>query len=269
MSQPTISQDQILNSDYLDIIYNGHNKKYGGYQLRKNYSRRVMSSVFILFGVGIIISGYGLLFADTKHEERVTIFDKGNVISDIKPLQRQILPPPPAPKMPKAATQRSTPLVIAHNDQVENIDPPTENKNITNPGAATTAGTPGDPEILPTSGQGGSGPVTPPPPPLPQKPHEYVDQMPRPDYDYEAYLGKSLHYPDQAREAGVQGRVVIKFVVNEDGSISDVVLIRGIGAGCDEEAKRVIAAMPAWKPGKLNGIPVKVYYCIPINFKLQ
>jgi protein TonB len=62
---------------------------------------------------------------------------------------------------------------------------------------------------------------------------------------------------------------VVKFVVNEDGHISEVQVVRGIGGGCDEEAKRVVQAMPAWKPGKQNGKAVKVYFTLPIQFKLE
>jgi len=93
--------------------------------------------------------------------------------------------------------------------------------------------------------------------------------MPTTDYDIHAYLGKNTHYPDAAKEANIDGRVIVKFVVNEDGNVSDVQIVRGIGGGCDEEAKRVVQSMPKWKPGKQNGKPVKVYFTLPIVFKLE
>jgi protein TonB len=97
----------------------------------------------------------------------------------------------------------------------------------------------------------------------------YVEQMPAPSFDMGAYLNKNIVYPEAAREANIEGRVIVKFVVTEDGSISDVQIVRGIDGGCNEEAVRVVKAMPKWKPGKQNGKPVKVYFTLPISFKLE
>jgi protein TonB len=84
-----------------------------------------------------------------------------------------------------------------------------------------------------------------------------------------AYLSKNIKYPKQANENGVQGRVVLQFVVNEDGDISDIKVVRGIGSGCDQEAMRVVNSMPKWKPGKQNGKAVKVSFSLPILFELE
>lgn len=92
--------------------------------------------------------------------------------------------------------------------------------------------------------------------------YNYVEQMPSSAYDYKKYIAENLRHPNPE----VVGRVIVKFVVNEDGHISDVTLVRGIGGGCDEEAVRVIKNMPAWKPGKQNGKPVKVWFTMPIAF---
>ena len=83
------------------------------------------------------------------------------------------------------------------------------------------------------------------------------------------YVGKNIKYPQIARETGIQGRVFIGFVVEPDGSVSNVKLLRGIGGGCDEEAMRVVKSMPKWKPGKQRGKAVRVSYQIPVLFKLQ
>lgn len=82
------------------------------------------------------------------------------------------------------------------------------------------------------------------------------------------YVGDKMKYPAQARRMGVEGRVFVEFVINKDGSISDVRAIKGIGAGCDEEAVRVVQAAPAWTPGKQRGKPVKQRMVLPIIFKL-
>lgn len=82
------------------------------------------------------------------------------------------------------------------------------------------------------------------------------------------FLEENIHYPDEARNSLVQGTVYISFVVEKDGSITDIRVLRGIGAGCDEEAVRVIKLMPRWKPGKQRGKPVRVHFNLPIKFSL-
>lgn len=83
------------------------------------------------------------------------------------------------------------------------------------------------------------------------------------------YLGTNIKYPVMAKESGIQGKVYVTFVVERDGSITDVKVLRGIGGGCDEEAIRVVGGMPRWKPGKQRGKPVRVQYNLPVRFTLQ
>ena len=81
------------------------------------------------------------------------------------------------------------------------------------------------------------------------------------------YLGKELKYPRQAQRMGIEGRVFVQFIVERDGSLTDVKVVKGIGAGCDEEAVRVIKKGPKWKPGKQRGKPVRQKYIQNIMFK--
>ena len=83
------------------------------------------------------------------------------------------------------------------------------------------------------------------------------------------FLSKNIKYPTIAQENGVQGRVICQFVVNRDGSIVDVKVIRGVDAYLDKEAVRVIQSMPKWKPGKQRGKAVRVRYTLPVMFRLQ
>ncbi len=83
------------------------------------------------------------------------------------------------------------------------------------------------------------------------------------------YLRDNIKYPEMAKESGIQGTVYVTFVVEKDGRISNVKILRGIGGGCDEEASRVIKGMPRWKPGKQRGRPVRAQFNMPIRFILQ
>ncbi len=83
------------------------------------------------------------------------------------------------------------------------------------------------------------------------------------------YLATHIKYPPLAKESGIQGRVFINFVVEPDGSIDHVKVLRGIGGGCDEEAVRVVKSMPKWIPGKQRGKPVRVSFNLPVKFTLE
>ncbi len=82
------------------------------------------------------------------------------------------------------------------------------------------------------------------------------------------YVFDKMKYPPQARRMGIEGKVFVEFVIGKDGSITDVRAVKGIGAGCDEEAVRVIQGAPAWSPGKQRGKSVKQRMVLPITFKL-
>lgn len=100
---------------------------------------------------------------------------------------------------------------------------------------------------------------------------EVVEEQPEPEGGMEAFykfVGKELRYPAQANRMGVEGRVFVQFVVDEKGNVSDVKAVKGIGAGCDEEAVRVIK-LTKWNPGKQRGRPVKVRMIMPVMFKLS
>ena len=83
------------------------------------------------------------------------------------------------------------------------------------------------------------------------------------------FLGKNVKYPATAQEKGIQGRVIVQFVVNRDGSIVEPKVVRGVDPDLDKEALRVISIMPKWKPGKQKGEAVRVKYTIPVMFRLQ
>lgn len=83
------------------------------------------------------------------------------------------------------------------------------------------------------------------------------------------FVGDNMNYPSQARRMGIEGRVYVQFVVDKDGTVTEVKAVKGIGAGCDEEAERVLRTAPKFKPGKQRGRPVKVRMVLPIIFKLS
>ena len=119
--------------------------------------------------------------------------------------------------------------------------------------------------------------AAPPPPPAPKpevatKVFDVVEEMPSFPGGSAAlmsYLSSNTKYPVVAQENGVQGRVIVSFVVERDGSISDVKVARSVDPSLDREAQRVVKSMPRWKPGKQNGSAVRVKYTVPVVFRLQ
>ena len=100
---------------------------------------------------------------------------------------------------------------------------------------------------------------------------QMVEQMPEFPGGVEAmmhYVANNVKYPQEARDKNISGRVFVSFVIEKDGSVNEVKVMRGIGGGCDEEAVRVVKNMPKWKPGMQKGKPVRVSYMMPLNFKL-
>lgn len=98
---------------------------------------------------------------------------------------------------------------------------------------------------------------------------ESMPEFPGGEVSLYRYLQDNLHYPEMAKEANIQGTVYLTFVVEPDGSVTHIRILRGIGGGCDEEAVRVAERMPKWIPGKQRGIPVRVHFNLPIKFTLQ
>jgi protein TonB len=102
-----------------------------------------------------------------------------------------------------------------------------------------------------------------------KKTFQYVERMPQPAFNLNKYLSKSLHYPKRARTHNIEGRVIVKFIVNEDGSVSDATVVKGVDPELDEEALSAVMGMPNWIPGEQEGKKVKVYFTLPIQFKLK
>ncbi|MFY0651113.1 MAG: energy transducer TonB [Cyclobacteriaceae bacterium] len=111
-------------------------------------------------------------------------------------------------------------------------------------------------------------------PPI-EEAEEYVDfasEMPSPMAgmrEYYKFISKSIKYPDHARRMGLEGKVFVQFIINKEGEVTEIQTIKGIGGGCDEEAERVIALSPKWKPGKQGSKRVNVRMIMPIIFKLN
>lgn len=263
-----MNREQILNADLDDLVFEYKNKEYGAYWLRKNYHKHLRAAMIIaavVFVLGFLMP-YIISFL-TPAEEPVPV--KKIVYTELSeppPIDKNT-PPPPPPDLPPPPpkTIKFTPPVIKPDEEVkqEDVPPPVEEVQKSEPSSETTV-------IDPNSSFTEAPPVV-----VDEKKPQiftFVQQMPQfPGGDKElfTYLNKNIRYPTAAREARIEGTVMLEFVVNEDGSISGIKALRQVSGGCTEEAIRVVSNMPKWKPGMQNGNAVKVYFHLPIKFVLS
>jgi periplasmic protein TonB len=258
-------------------VFENRNKSYGAYLMRKIYEKRVLTSA--LLGItffSLAVAGPVLYekFRDKSAEKK----EKEKVVElkaiEPPPMDPKTPPPPelPPPPPPKVSTIKFIPPEVAKDEEVQ--EEMVEQKELEDKVIATKTEE-GDPNVNPDDViVEDAAPKTTEVIGTKQEDEVFliVEQQPEFPGGMQAmykWLGKNLKYPSQAKRMGVEGRVFVSFVVGKDGSIRDIQVLKGIGAGCDEEAQRVIQSMPAWNPGKQGGRPVSVKYNLPLVFKLE
>jgi periplasmic protein TonB len=271
----------ISGNDFLDILFNGRNKDYGAYDLRRKYDRRVRNAIIGTAAVTMTIIGGYALSNDVLASETVTRkpLPTPTVLHPIEPIEAKPTPPPPAlpssTPPPARPSIRVTPPVITREEVAPEDAPPRmselENKSVgltTAPGDETGV----DVGLIPqtTTGETLIAPKERDDPDKPWGTVEIMPSFPGGEAGLARYLSSSIRYPHIAAENGIEGLVVVQFVVDYEGNIKDVkVLSAAKGGGLEQEASRVIKAMPKWKPGRQNGRNVSVLYSIPVNFRLS
>ncbi len=273
---------KVIQADVLDIIFEGRNKAYGAYFLRKEYEKHIKKAM-IYGAIALVLAVAAPMIAKVigdalpKPQLQSVDVELTNVLEAEKPKDEPPPPPPPKkeePPPPPKATVKYVAPEPKRDDEVKKEDPPIPPK-------------PDSPAISTTTQKGEDkpdpGPPPPPPPPpggddegkgkvAPDEIFTVVEEAPSfGDGTRDAplkYFMSNIKYPAIARENNIQGRVVLTFVVETDGSVSAPKLLKDVGGGCGEEALRVLKEMPKWKPGKQRNKPVRVQYTLPVSFKL-
>ncbi|MDB5129142.1 energy transducer TonB [Mucilaginibacter sp.] len=268
------SKLDILNQQWIDVVFAGRNKAYGAYELRKENPRNTNKALIIGVAAFVLLISFKTIINAIegfipKADEKVKVTE---VVLPPPPVNEQEKPPPPPPEPPKPKVDqvRFPPPVVKPDNEVQEKDPPTVKElEVADPGQKDQKGDPNaDIRIDEPVGNSDVKQV------VEENPNQIftaVEQapgFPGGDAKFGAYLQKNIRYPAIARENNVQGRVVLTFVVERDGSLTDIKVLRSLGSGTDEEAVRVLKASPRWKPGIQNGRPVRVQYSIPVNFTL-
>lgn len=275
---------KIPGNEFLDILFYGRNKDYGAYALRSRYDKRVRNAIIGTASIMLVmIGGYvlnnTLMAAENVHPP---VFTKNVIeLDDVKlPDPDPVIPPPPpvtqsAPPPQVHTVSYTDPKIVAGDVPPEEAPPKMNEIGKSAIGVQNIDGADGDVNNvdLGAEGRGGSKVVTAPVREKEDGPVSFVEIMPEFPGGETAlgkYLYKNMKYPHVAQENEIQGTVFIQFVVNRDGSITDVKTVGAAkGGGLEEEAKRVVSNMPKWKPGRQNGQNVAVYFNLPIRFTLN
>ncbi len=274
-----MEDSRLLKNSMDDIVFEGRNKAYGAFQLRKLYDKhmtRAMIIGIIMFVLLISTPNIIRLIKGFLPETKDDLVMKEVTLAEPPPIDPKKPPPPPPPKVdpPPIKDQiKFVPPVVKKDEEVKEEEPP-----------PPTVEEIKDKEIATETKEGqedgvDEGLLEPEPAPAvieeapkEEEPFTYVEQMPSFPDGTEAmykYIYDKIKYPAIARENGISGQVIVQFVVSKEGDISKAKVVRGIGGGCNEEALRVVNGMPKWKPGKHNGRAVPVTFTLPIKFVLQ
>ena len=277
----------LYDPKWVDMVFAGKNKEYGAYQLRKGTSGRNIKALLILVIAAALVGGFlaWKVIEQKKAEEQqayMEAMELANLQKQAKKEEKkkeQVKPKiEPKKEIPVAReTQKFTAPVIKKDELVKEENQVKQMDKLDDKVAVGTEDKEGVKDRTVEAVRSEIAVAAPPPPPAPKpevatKVFDVVEEMPSFPGGSAAlmsYLNSNTKYPVVAQENGVQGRVTISFVVERDGSISDVKVARSVDPSLDREAQRVVKSMPRWTPGKQNGQTVRVKYTVPVVFRLQ
>jgi protein TonB len=267
------SKLDLLDQKWIDVVFNGRNKAYGAYELRRDNERNTRTALIIGVIVFVFIISFNTILNMIagfipKAKEKVKIT---NVVLSPPPvdLKKPPPPPPPEPPKPKVDQVKFPPPIVKPDVEVKEKPPTIEELKVADPGQKNLKGDKNADVTIDEPVGNSDTKVTEEDPNKIFTAVENEPAFPGGLAAFGRYLEKNIKYPAVARENNTQGKVIVSFVCERDGSLTDVHVARGIGDGCDEEAMRVIKNSPHWKPGIQNGRPVRVAYSVPIAFTLS
>ena len=277
----------LTSREWCEIVFEGKNKDFGAYKLRESSpARHTKAIVSVLIALAIILtllilSVNGVFNKPEEEqmaistEQEIATFDAEEEEIEEEEEEQFQMPEPEEIIAPEevANQQQVTDLLIVEDDKIEEDKQVKNQEDVLENEAAVgavdiTEGT-NDLNKVIIQEQVIAAPKVEDEQPVSIEMVEQKPEFPGGEAAMYKWLGDNIVYPSAASEEGVQGRVVVEFVVGKDGSISNVKVVRPRHPALDKEALRVVKAMPKWLPGRNNGQPVKVTYTLPVTFKLQ
>ena len=276
-----MSKIDLISNEWTDLVFEGRNQAYGAYKLRKGTTKRNVWSIIIvalaavLLFLGLQLQKMAQANKTVENTQAVELARLQEKKKEVKVEKKEIIrtEPEKVVEQVKSSVKFTAPVIKKDEDVKEEDEIKLEEVEKSTK-AIGSFNVEGNDEV------GGAvlkakDEIKAPEPPKHEeetKIFTVVEQMPLfpgGDAALMAYLRDNIHYPTVAAENGVQGRVVVGFVVERDGSITDVNVLRSVDPSLDREAMRVVKGMPRWTPGKQNGSAVRVKYQVPVTFRLQ
>ncbi|WET01315.1 energy transducer TonB [Flavobacterium sp. YJ01] len=275
-----MSKLSIYESKWTDLVFENKNKEYGAYQLRQESSKNSVTALFMGLLLITVIGSASVLINKLRPPvsdpttETPPIYEDPMTVVNVDP---NIAPPPPAPPAPimeqsvastTEAIQLTNPVVATTENSVENIAPNTENA----PAVVNTTGNGTAVNAMPTTGGGGNGDVASAAPstnePVSSAILDKVPEFPGGIAQFYKYVGNNFRRPDLDMEKTL--KVYVFFIVEKDGSLTDITVKNDPGYGMGKEAIRVLKSLKTkWSPGILDGKPVRTAYSLPITVKTE
>jgi tonB family C-terminal domain len=286
-----MSKVDIISREWCDLVFEGRNKSYGAYDLRSKAGRRHLYAIIdILVGIAVIA---GLIFTYAKAKEAIqaSLAADTEAVTELRELKKDVLKKeepkvqkqeeqPKQEQLQKVAVRASVGFTVP--DIVDKVD---ESKKVKNQDelnrsnlAIATGDYAGDANGKGTiddllKGQEAGGDAPQPKQKEEEAPiHTVVEQpaqFPGGEAALLAYVAKNIKYPAIAVEQEIQGTVQLRFVVEANGSIGDVQVVKSLESHCDKEAVRVVKSLPRFIPGKQQGRPVRVWFNLPVRYSIQ
>ena len=275
-----MSKIDLISNEWTDLVFEGRNQAYGAYKLRKGTTKRnIWSLIIVTLAAVLLFLGLQLqkmveANKTVENTQAVELSSLEQKKKEAKVEKKEIIKTEPEKVVEKvkSSVKFTAPVIkkdseVKEEDEIKLEEVEKSNKAI---GSFTVEGNDEvGGEVLKAKED-----IKAPEPPKQEenKIFTVVEQMPMypgGDAALMQYLSSNIHYPAVAAENGVQGRVVVGFVVERDGSITDVNVMRSVDPSLDREAVRVVKNMPRWTPGKQNGSAVRVKYQVPVTFRLQ
>jgi len=254
-----------------DLVFAERNRAYGAYRLRREHPRVLAISAALALGLALLVFFLPHLLSGPAQVQRAPM-DRAIVVE----LKDFVVPSTARKERSDAATKPSGPAAKLNR---EDLPPIAVDSVVTTPRDTTSrshailapsdsTGTDKKPMDLPPGGDGGTVTGTSPKKDLTMNEAEFAPEFPGGLEALYTYLGKNIRYPEEDRETRRQGRVVLGFVVDEQGNVTEITVLSGVTRTLDAEAVRVVQHMGRWKPGRHHGEAVRVSYQLPISFRL-
>ncbi len=271
----------LIQDEWVDLIFEGRNQSYGAYRLRKGTTKRNIISIIAVIVLAIIafaamaiknIVDENARKVAAQQVTEISALNQPKKKAEVKQKKIEVEPEKVVERV-KSSIKFTAPVIKKDNEVKPEDEIKTQDQLMENKAAIGSFDVKGNDdangEVLKAKEV-----IAQPEPPKQEenKVFDVVEQMPSFPGGNSAlmeYLHNNVKYPVVAQENGVQGRVVVSFVVEKDGSITDVRVVRSVDPSLDREASRVVSSMPRWIPGKQNGSAVRVKYNVPVSFRLQ